>query len=382
MILVKQGKTADCMNVYLKDGVYYAKNEFVEDYVRLGRDVNVEEISTSRDYQVTTVRETVDYISKKFMRLAVVLATGAGKTWTTRQLLCFPELREVLGIKDRPLKVLFVAGKSRLLKQGRNTFEGLEGTEVFFLSAFARGVPPEAMDFDIAVYDEGQHEAMTSWQTNLPDIGSKPIIYLTATPDRPDGRLLKVDKEVNTISRKELEDRGLLARPGVYSILDPGLKSSERVNLILEYFMEYEEEFGKTLITVSQQKEARRIHEHLISMDVKSGLVVGVTETEVDNLIEQLESGELDVLVNCNKLNEGVDIKGLTDLIAGRQFGSSVDQNQNIGRVVRPDDRARVHQFINPNKKSLNALDVVGKAEFHILREFRGNSWRECEMKY
>jgi len=378
--LVKAGRTEDCMDVYMQDGNFFAKNGFLEEYVPLGTEVNVEEVSSSRDYQVTTVVEAVDHLRDGFTRLAIVLATGAGKTWTTRQLLSFPALRKELGVTDRPLKVLFVAGKKRLLQQAQDTFGDLPDTELHFLSALARGVPKEAVDFDVAIYDEGQHEAMASWNANLRDIGRKPIIYLTATPDRADGRLLKVDKEINTISRESLEDRGLLSRVGVFSLLDANLTKDERSDFLLEYFEEYQEEFGQTLITVQTQNEARKIHSYLTSIQVASGLVVSVTDAQVQNLLEQFERKELKVLVNCNKLNEGIDVKGLTDIILGRQFSSEGDLNQNVGRVVRPDSEARVHQFINPGKKTLDTMDIVGRADFHILRDRRSGDWREVNM--
>ena len=70
-----------------------------------------------RWYQLAARNMTNDALRAGETRILVVLPTGAGKTITVAATMGGAEIREVLGIKDRNIRVLFVAHKHRLLTQ-------------------------------------------------------------------------------------------------------------------------------------------------------------------------------------------------------------------------------------------------------------------------
>lgn len=384
MELIRKGKTEDCVNIYKKDGIFYAKNDFLDEPIDLGENINLDEVSMMRDYQVKQVHLHLEQFLAGKSRHACVMPTGAGKTMTARFLVSWGKMQKHLGVKPgENIRVLFVGGH-RLLTQAKKTFEGLNNVDLL-LSTPGREIPKD-FNFHIAIYDEGHHEATDTWQDNLPTISNRPMVYLTATPERGDDVMIKVNVEVKAVNRIELENRGLLAKMRVYSILDPGLKANSRVDLLVEYIRQYDKEMGKVLVTVKTHKEAKLLYQRMQDeLGLRVGLCVDVTKDEVDNIIHQLESGEIDYIVNCNKLNEGVDISGLTDVILGRQFRSAAELNQNVGRGIRPksegDNIGKIHQFINPIKKSLDAcVDVGGVPESHWLRDFKDGAWRQGRM--
>ena len=371
----------------LKDesGEYWARSPFLEKDINLGSQVNLDDISKMRYYQINQVRLHLEAFLKGKMRHACVMPTGAGKTMTARFIMTWQKIRDFLGVANgSDLRVLYVGGH-RLLKQAIDTFEGIENLQ---LTTTTPGKTiDDRLQFDLVIYDEGHHEAMETWQNNLPHVSNKPIIYLTATPDRADKMMMKIQEEVKAIDRKTLEDQGLLAKMRVYSIMDSNLTSKERTVLIKEYVLKFKNELDKTLITVRTHFEAKALFRMLLDEDptLRMGLCVDVTPQEVNQIISRLENDEIDFIINCNKLNEGVDIKGLTDVILGRQFGSAAELNQNVGRGIRPKTKGenigKIHQFINPLKKSLDASkDVGGVPESHWLREFSHGNWREGQM--
>jgi len=100
-------------------------------------------------------------------------------------------------------------------------------------------------------------------------------------------------------------------------------------------------------------------------------------------LLDQFSEGAVQFIVNCNKINEGVDVKGCTDVLLGRQFGSYAQLNQVIGRAARPDSPCNVWELINPlSARNLDTTVVVGTPEFHRLVGKEGGQWVERQFNY
>lgn len=67
--------------------------------------------------------------------------------------------------------------------------------------------------------------------------------------------------------------------------------------------------------------------------------------------LEKFASGEIDCLVTCKKISEGIDIKSVTNIILFSSDRSRLVTTQRIGRALRSDDT-------NPSKKA-NIVDFI-----------------------
>lgn len=334
-----------------------------------------------RWYQVAARNAAVQCIlEKRNARVLIVLPTGAGKTLTIAASLSFPAMREALGVTgDRPLRVLFIAHKHRLLSQAEATFVTESNVDLVPQSAFAE--LPKDLTFDVVVIDESHHEAMSTIQYHLEKLGDFPIIGLTATPDRADGCLIKFDNIVNPISREQAVKEGYLAPTNIHTFVD--VPSKEKVAVLTNILENYAHQMGQSMVFVKTKKEVRAITTVLTNLGYTAVGVLDQSERELNEILDQFSAGEVKFVVNCNKINEGVDVKGCTDVILGRQFGSYPQLNQVIGRAARPDSDCNVWELINPlSGRNLDTTVVVGTPERHRLVNKEGGEWIEREFDY
>lgn len=328
-----------------------------------------EEQVIARWYQKSTVARTIKFLNDGFKRILIVLPTGAGKTHTSRMLFKSKTLREVLGVKDRPLKLLFVTHKHRLSTQASRIYDK-ESNIIFIKQSVYSPIPQDVIDegWDVTCVDEAHHEAMYSFQLLLDSIKQRPLIGLTATPNRKDGFLLKFQKIVCEISRKQAVEQGFLAKTFLNSIIDTG--SLNKVPLIKELLNNYLQEFGQTIIFMRTKKEVEEITSFLNSKGVSAIGLLNQKEEELDQILDLFSEGHYQFIVNCQKINEGVDVKNCQHIILGRQYNSANEINQAVGRASRPDSDCNVWQLINPTKNNLDTTDIVGEPESHRLISF------------
>ena len=316
-------------------------------------------------------------------RILIVLPTGAGKTITSGLVFSSQRVRAALGLKEgETLRLLFIAHKHRLLSQAELAYAAAEGVEFIPHSAFA-DLPPELLEqgWHITCIDEAHHEAMSTIQYHLDKLGDKPIIGLTATPDRADGCLIKFDVIINPISREQAVEEGYLAPTKIHTFVD--VPSKEKVNVLTDIFENFASQMGQTMVFVKTKKEVTAITSVLEGLGY---IAIGVTdqsEKELDITLNRFSSGEVQFVINCNKINEGVDVKGCTDVVLGRQFGSYPQLNQVIGRAARPDSECNVWELINPlSGRNLDTTVVVGTPEFHRLVSKERGEWVERQFDY
>ena len=239
---------------------------------------------------------------------------------------------------------------------------------------------PDDLEWDIACIDEAHHEAMMTIQYQLDKLGDKPIIGLTATPDRADGMLIKFERIIEPISREEAVAQGYLAKTYINSILDaPSKFKTEVTKRIIN---EFGHEFGQTMMFCRTQHEVREINDYLLSLGYNSIAVLGQTGKQLDVILDDFSAGKHQFVINCNRINEGVDVVGCTDVYLGRQFGSYPQLNQVIGRTSRPDSKCIVWELINPISKNLDTTVVVGTPQRHRLISKRGNQWHQQRFDY
>lgn len=337
-----------------------------------------------RWYQVAAVHAVEEALeANPRARILVVQPTGSGKTLTSGLIFSSPRIRKALGVKpNEMLDLLFIAHKHRLLSQAEELYA--EESHINFIpqSAFSE-IPQMIVDegWHVALLDEAHHEAMTTLQYRLELLGNKPIIGLTATPDRADGMLIKFDVIINPISREAAVEEGWLAETNIHSFVD--VPSKEKVDVLTDILENFSNQMGQTMMFVKTKAEVAAMTNVLRGLGYKAIGILNQTERELNNILNEFSAGKVQFIVNCNKINEGVDVLGCTDVVLGRQFGSYPQLNQVIGRASRPDSDCNVWELINPlSGRNLDTTVVVGTPRFHRLVSKEGGKWVEREFDY
>jgi superfamily II DNA or RNA helicase len=333
-----------------------------------------------RWYQIAALHQVEDALERQIKRILVELPTGAGKTITSGLIFSSDRVRKAAGVKKgKNLRLLFVAHKHRLLTQAEEAYAAASQVQFIPHSAF-QDIPAD-LEWDIACIDEAHHEAMQTIQYRLDRMGDKPIIGLTATPDRADGLLIKFASIINPISREQCVKEGWLAPTYLNSIIDT--PHQDKVPVAKMIFDAFGKEFGQTMMFFRTKKEVRAMHEYLRSKKVRAVAILDQSDNELNDLLNDFSAGKVQILLNCNKINEGVDVKGCTDVFLGRSYGSYPQLNQVIGRASRPDSPCNVWELINPlSGRNLDTTVVVGTPERHRLISKRKGKWVEQEFDY
>lgn len=336
-----------------------------------------------RWYQIAAVNQAADALEKGVKRILIVIPTGGGKTLTIAASMSNTRVRHALGvIGDRPLRVLFVAHNHRLLTQGEQTFVEDSNVEII-LQSMASDIPQEVLDagWDICILDEAHHEACMSFQYHIQNISGKPIIGLTATPDRADGCVIKFEVIIEPISREQAVKEGFLAETQLFSFVDAPEK--DKVEIVTDMITKYHTLMGQTMVFLRTKKEVVIITNLLKSLGLSAVGILNQTAKELDRILNEFSEKKYQFLVNCNKINEGVDVKGCESVVLGRTYGSYPQLNQVIGRASRPDSDCKVWEIINPlSSSNLDTTVVVGTPKEHKLFYREGGEWIETKFDY
>ena len=336
-----------------------------------------------RWYQRSLINQTIQALQNDSKRVLNVLPTGGGKTLSIAASLSVPEIRKICGIPNhntRPLRVMFASHKHRLLTQAENTFIKESNVEVITQSIFSD--IPEDIEWDITVLDEAHHESCSSFQYQLEKLGEKIIIGLTATPDRADGCLIKFDTIIEPITREQAVEEGFLAETDLISVID--YTDKNKVEITTSLIDAYPDKFNEMLMFFSTKKEASDIASLLNDRGIVTACITNQTDNQIDEILAKFSNGDIQVITNCSKINEGVDVKNCSSVFLGRTFGSYPQLNQVIGRAARPDSDCVVWELVNPlNKNALDTTNVVGIPRSHVLMEKSSdNKWGGRQFIY
>jgi superfamily II DNA or RNA helicase len=336
-----------------------------------------------RWYQIATGNGIVQAIKQMYKRIKVILPTGAGKTITVAYTVCQQELRDYFGLKDdEKLKVIFISHRHRLLTQAERTFASAVGVEIICHSMFAP-ITDEmvAYGWHLTILDEGHHESCLSFQYQLERLGERPILEITATENRPDKLLVKADITINFLSRAQAVAEGYLAETELESIVD--YSDEDKTELFTEMVDNFGHLFGQTMVFVATKAEVGTVTQALIDRNYKAVGLLDQSGKETDKILDDFSEGAIQFVVNCNKISEGVDVKGCTDVFLARQIGSYTMLNQIIGRAARPDSRCHVWELIDPFKaNNLDTTIVVGTPKSHNLLYKRKGAWVSSPFQY
>lgn len=334
-----------------------------------------------RHFQAEAVAGVEQALKEGHKRICIVLPTGTGKTITSRLAFESAAVREACGVPEgKPIRVLFAAHMEHLLLQAQRAYKGSSMIEIIPQSIHS-AIPDEVIEagWDIVCIDEAHHEAMRTYQDQLEMLGETPIIGLTATPDRDDGRLIKFSAIVETISRKQAAREGYIAKSALRTIIDES--GADKRQILREILQNYVDRMGQTLIFVKSHQEVEYIANWLLEKGYKAVALIGQSKREMSRILDAFSRGEHQFIVNCNRLDEGVDLQGCTDVVLARNFGSRRLLNQTIGRAARPDSPCQVWEFVDPLTCQVSAIDIIEEVDDAersvIYMDHQDETWRE-----
>lgn len=330
-----------------------------------------------RDYQQRAVENVIAAMDR---RPILVAPTGSGKTVMATALV------EQLGVST-----LWLAHRKELIDQAAKRLEAhglvcgiimagyapmpLAQVKVASVQTLIRRDKPPA---DLIVIDECHHATADSYQSILDAYPEVPIVGLTATPFRLDGRGLGdlFGELVVAAYPHELCEDGVLHRPKVWASKSPDLRGvkviagdysigalAERTNT---------QELNADIVATWLKRAAGRrtvafavdvAHSKAITAafrqaGVAAGHIDGSTpRDERDAILARLARGETLVVSNCMVLTEGWDLPALECAIIARPTASLNLHLQMIGRVMRAAD----------GKDGAIVLDHAGNHHVHGL---------------
>jgi len=303
-------------------------------------------------------------VSEEYRKAMVVMATGLGKTYLA-----------AFFSKPYP-RVLFIAHRKEILEQAKKTFEqilhkkggfydGVEKsshTDLVFASIFTLSITDNLEqfnkdDFDLIIVDEFHHAAANSYKKALDYFKPAFLLGLTATPERTDGQDVFAICEGNVayeISFIEAIRRNYLAPFKYYGIKDDIDYSSirwqgntydqqqllveqindQRANYILNKWLQLKQ--SRSIGFCSSIEQAN----YLASYFNKHGkqaiaLTSQTTSHSRKEVIDMLETKQIDIIFTVDLFNEGVDIPSVDTLLIVRPTESLVVFTQQIGRGLR-----------------------------------------------
>jgi len=329
----------------------------------------------------------------------IAAATGTGKTIMAA--FDYRHLRDTLP----RARLLFVAHRSEILEQSRNTFrhvlrdgafgelwvggkEPAQWEHVFasIQSITANDVTTlDAEQFDVVIVDEFHHAAATSYETLLNHIKPTHLLGLTATPERTDGLDIlkwfggKVSIELRLWDALE---QGLLSPFHYFGIHDgtdlskiawrrgAGYDINELTNLYTGDDLRASKVMQAVVEKIGDPKGMRALgfcvsieHANFMADRFQKAGIAALAVTSKTNTtdrrqaLDDLRAGKQSILFTVDLFNEGVDIPTVDVVLMLRPTESATIFLQQLGRGLRQAD----------GKEVLTVLDFVG----HHRKEFR-----------
>lgn len=338
-----------------------------------------------RPYQQKCIDSVITALRRGVKRPAVVLATGGGKTVVFSHLI--PKLPTPPGHGS---KVLVLAHRVEIIHQARRTISSINpslnvGTEMAAykadvpysdvitasVSLLFRGNRLEKYDptqFKAIIVDECHHAAADSWRKVLHHFGadtdstSIPVIGFTATFMRSDDKSLRMsfdeivfqknlpemieeqhltDIKFHTIKLQlALDEISTSDKTGDFEEKDlEKIMSDSRVitDITALYLnLREHENLKRTLVFCSLVAHCKNLCASLQRSGVNAQYVTGNTNrVERQAIIDDFESGVVNVLVNFGIFTEGTDIPNIDSIIIARPTRLRALLTQMVGRGLR-----------------------------------------------
>lgn len=317
---------------------------------------------TLRPYQRAAIEQLREKMACGLRRLLLVIPTGGGKTTVAAEM--------IHGAVARGRRVLFLAHRKELIDQasqrldqfavphgvimaGHRRHNPLHPVQVASVQTLVRRRKPDA---DLVIVDEAHHARATTYQKILDHYPRAPVIGLTATPWRTDGRGLGelFEDLVSPTSIADLTAQGYLVPVTGFAYDSPdlrqvrtrggdyerkGLELAMGSRVIAGHIVErYLEQRGKrAVLFAASVKHSLDLVERFRAAGVRAEHLDGETEKDTrEAILARLASGETEVVSNVGVLTEGWDCPAVEICILARPTQSVALYLQMVGRVLRP----------------------------------------------
>lgn len=352
-----------------------------------------------RDYQEDILWRVSLAMQLGYRRILIVLPTGGGKTKMAAAMM--------QSAVAQALTAQFLVHRKELIRQTSKSFFAESVDHGFIASGWSidtaaqvtlAGVQTLVNRLDIVlpprlvIIDEAHHATAASWGRILAAYGTDSfIVGLTATPQRLDGRGLNehFDIMVEGPTVAELIEWGYLSPFDYYAPDVPdvsGLKTqmgdfdqkaaSELVDKpkligdVAEHYLRHARgEQG--IVFASSIAHSKRLADAFRGEGVRAVHVDGTMDDERDRAMEMFEGGDIDVLMNVDLFDEGVDVPGIVYLGIHRITKSLVKHRQQCGRVLRT-IRSRPDKVAVINDHAGNALRGLGLPDADVIWSLEG----------
>lgn len=335
-----------------------------------------------RYYQINGVLKLNHYLSEGFKRILYIMPTGTGKTLQSKLSVMSNIVQKTMGWdKKEKIRVLFIVHKNRLLRQAANEYANCGNIELITQSAF-QDVPQSVIDegWDVTFIDEAHHEAMMSIQMLLDQLGNIPIIGFTANPNRGDNLLVKFEKFIMPISKKQAIEEGFISNPAINSIMDTG--KVDKTDLAISLVKKYRYHMGNTIAFFKTNKECERFYNFCCQEGIAATwLTPTSSEKALDKALDDLSKCKIQFLINCKRVDEGIDVLNCTDVLLARNFKIHSEKEQLAGRAIRPDTPCTIWEFTNPYIDSIEADQVVGAYRSRRFLYIKNNEWHDTLLE-
>lgn len=344
---------------------------------------------TPNQMQVAALKELNGLVKAKQKRGLIVSATGTGKTYLG-----------AFAVKDfKPKKFIYVVHREQIAKKALESFYQVIGGDrqdygilsghhhdlnKKYLFATVQTLSQENIlaelneeNFDYILIDEAHRAAAPSYQKIINYFKPQFLLGMTATPERMDEQDVYQIFDYNLAYEVRLQDalEAKMLAPfhyvGVQDYEQDGEVIDETSNLSrltaevrVDYVLKQLAYYGycgkqaKGLVFCSRQDEARE----LAALFTEKGhpaqaLTNQDSEKKRQEVVKQLEAGDLEYIFTVDLFNEGVDIPALNQIVMLRNTQSSIVFIQQLGRGLR--------QY--PGKDYVTVIDFIGNYKNNYL---------------
>ena len=316
-----------------------------------------------RPYQVSLVNDTRTAF-KKHNRPLVVLPCGAGKT------VCFADMAHKHIKLYNGGYVWFLVHRRELIKQTHDTFKVFNIPEDNVFIGMVQTItrhPERYRKPTLIIFDEAHHAKAKTWYNIIDYFEGTPMIGLTATPIRRDGKPLGdiFDCLVEGANAEELTKQGYLSEYDYYA---PHISKMEYKLKGVDYDLDdvtaqllkskiygdiskYIDKSRKTIIycpTIAFSKSLERLG--VVHFDGDT------SKNKRDEIIDKFRKGEIMCISNVDLVGEGFDVPDCDTVILLRPTMSLSLYIQQSMRCLRP----------SPGKRA-TIYDLVGNCHRHGL---------------
>ncbi|MGL6113446.1 MAG: DEAD/DEAH box helicase family protein [Cetobacterium sp.] len=342
-------------------------------------------------FQIPALYELSKTREEGYKKALVIVGTGLGKTYLSAF--------DSLSFK----RVLFVVHREEILHQAMETFKTVHGdkksygffkgslkdtqAEIIFASIATLGKKEYLNSdyfpkdyFDYIVIDEVHHGTSNNYKNLLDYFNPQFLLGLTATPERQDNGDVYEICDYNIAYECDfvtginnnwltpfkyygifdsIDYENIPWRSGRYDLeaLENALIVEERSNKILKRYLKFKNRIS--LGFCASVKHCHYMEDFFNKNKIKAKSITGNTpSSERSRIIEELKSGEIEIIFTVDVFNEGVDIPCVNTVLFLRPTESYTIFLQQLGRGLRT----------FKDKTILRVLDFVGNYKGAELR--------------